>query len=586
MHPRRLRIACFALTCAGLLAACADTATSAPVASLAQTAPQVVAPPADGAAPSETPRLVVLVVIDQCRADYLARPELQGGTLAELVRGGASFPDAAHTHTVTFTGPGHTAIATGCLPARAGVPHNDWYDRRTRKVVYCLDDDSMPLVGLGVSPTAQGVSAACLERPTLGDVLQAERGDAAHVISIGWKDRAAVLLAGARSDGSYWIDPASGRWATSRAFRTSLPKGLCESCSEPIRDLAGRAWERRGTDACLDDAPGEHPPAGTGTTFPHVLPAAPAPGADLTALSELVGLTPFADELVVRAACVELQGDESALGQDEVPDLLCVTFAALDYSGHHFGPQSCEVSEVLRSVDEQLGVLVAQLDAHVGRGRWTMALCADHGVQPVPEQSGGRRIDGGAERRALEAALRAKFGEPPPRAGETKPRWIESVIRPCIWLDQERITAAALDREEVARFAAETLAKQTGIKVTATRSQLAALLAGEAGNAGDAGDANADLLALARDVHPTRSGDVFFLLQPNVMFDGAIAATHGTQHADDRRVPLVLFGAGIRPGVYPGSAAPIDIAPTLARLLALEGLADADGRVLEQALAP
>lgn len=532
------------------------------------------------AASADTPRLVVIVVIDQCRADYLARPELQGGALAALVRGGALFPDAAHTHTATFTAPGHTAIATGCLPARAGVPDNDWYDRGKHAAVYCLDDEHAPLVGVGVSPTAKGASPACLERPTLGDVLQADRGGDALVVSVGWKDRAAVLLGGQHSDGSYWIDPASGRWVTSSALRPTLPRALSERCADPIRELAGRSWERRAADACLDAAPGERPPAGLGPTFPHVLPQAPEPGGDLTTLTELVGVTPFADALVERAASVEL--DDVPLGQDDVPDLLCVAFAALDYSGHYFGPQSCEVSEVLRSLDEQVGRLVAQLDARVGRGRWTLALTADHGVQPVPEQSGGRRLDGTEERRSLEAALCARFGAPPPRPGEARPRWIASAIRPSLWLDQERLAAAGLEPEVVARFAADTLATLPGIELAATRRQLAAALATADAPAGASADP--DLLALARDVHPTRSGDVLFLLEPGVMIESDAAATHGTQNADDRRVPLLLFGAGIRPGVYPGPAAPIDIAPTLARLLGLKGLADADGRVLEQAL--
>jgi len=581
-------------------AACKQTARPAasPVpAALAPSPPSARSAPdatAATAAPADTPRLVVIVVIDQCRADYLARPELQGGALAALVRDGAWFPDAAHTHTATFTAPGHAAIATGCLPARAGLPANDWYDRGRRSAVYCVDDGHAPLVGLGLSPQTKGVSPACLERPTLGDVLQAERGDDALVISVGWKDRSAVLLGGRHSDGSYWIDPSSGRWVTSSALRPTLPAALGERCAEPIRELAGRSWERRAADACLDDAPGERPPAGFGNTFPHVLPQAPGPGGDLTTLTELVGLTPFADALVERAASVEL--DDEPLGQDDLPDLLCVAFAALDYSGHYFGPRSCEVSEVLRSVDEQLGRLVAQLDARVGRGRWTLALTADHGVQPVPEQSGGRRLDGIEQRRSLEAALCARFGDPPPRPGEARPRWIAAVIRPSLWLDQERIAAARLDPEVVARFAADTLAALPGIAQAATRSQLAALLASAdaaadasvAASAGASAHAriDADLLALARDVHPTRSGDVLFLLEPGVMIESDVAATHGTQNADDRRVPLLLYGAGIAPGVYPGPAAPIDIAPTLARLLGLKGLADADGQVLQAALAP
>lgn len=540
--------------------------------------------PAAPAAVRDAPRLVVLLVVDQCRPEYLFRPELAGGTLDTLRSGGAWFPDAAHTHTITFTAPGHAAIATGCLPARAGIAGNEWYDRARHALVTSVEDEAAPLVGEGLRPGSPGASAARLRRPTLGDVLVAERGEAAHVISVGWKDRSAILLGGRHSDGSYWIDPVSGRWVTSRAFRPTLPVFLRALCGDPVRGCAGQTWTRRGSDERVDDAAGERPPSGLGTTFPHALPRAPEPGADLTRLEELVACTPWADAAVAHAACVELGYDVPELGQDDAPDLLCVAFASLDFAGHHFGPESCEVAEVLRALDEQVGLLVAQLDERVGRGRWTLALTADHGVQPVPEQSGGRRLDGVAELKTLEQALVARFGDPPPRPGEKRPRWIAAALRPSIWLDRERVAAAGLQLEDVARETAARLAELPGVDRAATQADLTALAAREASDRPQAPEA--DLLALARDVVPELSGDVLFLLEPNVLLGEDVAATHGTQHADDRQVPLLFFGAGIRPGTYPGPAAPIDIAPTLARLLGLKGLSDADGRVLEQALSP
>ena len=536
--------------------------------------------PAAATAPADTPRLVVLLVLDQCRPEYFDRPELAGGALDTLRRGGAWFPDAAHTHTITFTAPGHAAIATGCLPARAGISGNESYDPARHALVPAVEDDAAPLVGVGLRPGSHGASAACLRRPTLGDVLVAER-EGARVFSLGWKDRSAILLGGRHSSGSFWIDPPSGRWVTSRAFRDELPVYLRALCGDPVRERADTTWERRWGDECVDDAPGERPPAGFGRTFPHELPRAPEPGADITQLEELVAITPWADEAVVHAVCVELSYDFPELGVDDVPDLLCVALSSLDFAGHHFGPESCEVDEVLRGLDGQVAVLVARLDEHVGRGRWTLALTADHGVQGVPEQCGGRRLDALAELHALEAALVTRFGPAPPRPGEKDPTWIAAAFRPSIWLDRKRIAAAGLELETVAREAVSRLAELPGIDRAATQSELAALASRGAGAGVDP-----DLLALARDVVPELSGDVLFLLEPNVLMGEEVAATHGTQHAADRRVPLLFFGAGIRPGTYPGPAAPIDVAPTLARLLGLQGLSDADGRVRDEVLAP
>jgi hypothetical protein len=590
------------LTLALALAAC----TSAPP-------PAAPAPPAalPTATPSEAvPRLLVIVTIDQCRADYLDRflPLLPEGGLRRLLAEGAVFPDAAHTHTVTSTAPGHAAIATGCLPARAGVPENEFLDERGKRSSPVADKDSQ-LVGSVQPLPRDGISARGLERPALGDLLQRCRGDDALVCSIAWKDRSALLMGGRDSDGSYWVETHSGSWVTTDAVRPQLPGWLAtlnlRGSGPPrdgspwtigVRSAAGTSWERTLDDAVAlryagpDAAPGETDVPGLRSVFPHALPAAPPDGGTVRDLSRIVALTPRADVEVLAAVAAALEHEQ--LGRDEVPDLLCVGFSALDYAGHAFGPQSQEVLEVFLAADRRVAELLALLDARVGKGRWTLALTADHGVAELPEQSGGLRLTQEELRAALETALVARLGPPPPATSEAAPatqpatppakerRWIRGVLRPSVWLDPDTVQAAGLALPAVAEELARVLAAQPGIELAATRAQLAAVDTAAAGGAA----AGSDLAALAADVHPTRSGDVLFLVAPGTVLVRDVAADHGTHHAYDRRVPLILCGAGIKPGTYEGPAAPIDIAPTLAQLAGLPPPEGMDGHVLTAAL--
>ncbi len=611
--------------------ATSELATSAPV----QAAPVQAAPVQ--AAPR--PRLLVLVSIDQCRAEYVQRflPLLPEGGFRRLLAEGAVFPDAAHLHTVTSTAPGHAAIATGCLPARAGIPENEFLQDGVH--TYCVADPDATLVGSLPGLRPAGVSARRLERPTLGDLLKAHFGREALVVSFAWKDRAALLMGGHDSDGSYWIESENGSWVTTSALRPALPRWLVAlNARGDLASASDSVWERtldeqRATEfSGIDDAPGESFDPGTRPVFPHQMPhAEPASrGGSLRPLCRLLAGTPAAD-LEVLAAVREALAHEP-LGRDDTPDLLCVGFSGLDYTGHDFGPRSQEVLEMFLALDRRLAELMALLDEDVGAGRWTLALTSDHGVGDLPEQSGSLRMTQEELRARLEAALQLVLGAPPALmpavmpgdAGGAPPvesagtiadatgadatgadaagasadaaapsrHWISALLKPSVWIDRDACLASGHSVAELADAVAYELSALPGIELAATRAELAAALADDG--------ANPDLRALAADVHPTRSGDVLFLVTHGTLLARDVAADHGTHHPEDRDVPLIFYGAGIAPGIRPGPAAPMDIAPTLASLVGLipaGGAGDAgkhdkgnqgplgmDGHVLQSAL--
>jgi len=589
------------------------------------------------------PRLLVIVAIDQCRSEYLQRflPLLPEGGFRRLLEQGAVFPDAAHVHTVTSTAPGHAAIATGCLPARAGIPENEFLQDGVHS--YCVADSDATLVGSLPGLRKASVSARRLERPTLGDLLKKHYGGKALVGSFAWKDRAALLMGGHDSDGSYWIEPENGSWVTTSALRPALPRWLVErNARGDLAALSDSVWERTLDEqraiefAGIDDAPGESFEPGTRPVFPHQMPhAEPASrGGSLRPLCRLLAATPAADIEVLAAVRAALAHEP--FGRDDTPDLLCIGFSALDYTGHDFGPRSQEVLEQFLALDRRLAELMALLDEQVGTGRWTLALTSDHGVGELPEQSGSLRMTQEELRAKLEAALQAVLGEPPAlvpavmpgdaggtltaaaggiaasaagaagaagdhgatdataataetdTASAAPPRhWISALLKPSVWIDRDACLASGHTVAEIADAVAYELSVLPGIELAATRAELAAALADDAATdvaSSDSAAPNAispdatglraaqpaaDLRALAADVHPTRSGDVLFLLTRGTLLARDVAADHGTHHPEDRDVPLIFFGAGIAPGVTSGPAAPMDIAPTLASLVGL-----------------
>ena len=313
-----------------------------------------------------------------------------------------------------------------------------------------------------------------------------------------------------------------------------------------------------------DDAIGERPKTGWTRVFPH--PLAGGPGTPDERFPELWKCSPFADAYLGAMAAAQVRA--FALGRRGTVDLLAVGFSGLDCVGHDFGPDSAEVHDTILRLDRTLGTLFEALDAAVGRERYVVALSADHGVSAIPEQRQQAGADAGRVlaadiRRTAESALVAAHGPGP---------HVAAVIAPSVYL-----TAGTREREQQspgpARPAIDAIAKWPGVlRVIAGRT-----LAG--------GVRRRDPLerAAALSYHPAESGDFLYLLQPGWIHGGDSAASHGSPHAYDRRVPLLFMGAPIKPGRHAGTASPADIAPTLASTIGLK-LTGVDGAVLHAAL--
>jgi predicted AlkP superfamily pyrophosphatase or phosphodiesterase len=522
-----------------------------------------------------SPKLVVVIVVDQMRGDYIERYGHQWTQgLRRLVKQGAWYPQAAYTYMNTITCAGHSTISTGSIPATHGIILNAWWDRDSAKMVSCTEDPKAQTISYG-APAKGGHSAFRLEVPTLADKLRAQLGEKGRVVTMAIKARAAIMLAGHRSDSTTWYEASSGAWATTTAF-TAAPVPFMERFmkSHPVERDAGKTWTPLLPESAYqfeDAGPGERPPAGWGESFPHPLGGShEKPDAEYY---RLWGQSPFADEFLgeMAAATVNALG----LGKGPGTDYLGMSFDALDSVGHAFGPHSREVQDMLVRLDATLGRLFAFLDRTVGAENYVVALSADHGVAPIPERMMREGFDAGRVGTVEVVNRIEKALEPIWGAG----KYVARMTYPDLYFMPGVYAKLQADAAAMAAVK-EAISGVPGVWRTFRSEELQ--------NA--RGSSDAMMRAAALSYYAGRSGDIvvvpkpywFFVTEARTVPAGS-ATTHGSSHGYDQHVPVILMGEGIKSGEYLNAASPADIAPTLAFLCGIT-LARADGRVLAEAL--
>ena len=513
---------------------------------------------------------MVVLVVDQMRADYVDR--FRGDWTAGLQRlftDGAWFSNAAYPYLGTYTCPGHATVSTGALPHLHGIMQNTWWDRATRRIVACTDDDTVTTLRYP-GGTEPGASAARLLLPTFADELRAQRAGT-RVATVALKARSAIMLAGHGGDAVTWMDETYDRWETSTAFTTQrVPAVQALLAANPVDADFGRTWNRRfevERYASPDDGDGESPPRGWTAAFPHVLNGDNDQTPDLDFRGQWAR-SPFADAYVGKFAAS--LAESLQLGRGEGTDFLGISFSTPDLVGHAFGPHSQEVQDIYAQLDVTIGSLLERLDTLVGRNRYLVALTADHGVSLVPETAGMRRQNAGRVSTAriaeqLERAARAAT----PAGGSS----IASVNGSDVYFTGQFVAQVAKTPAALNAVVA-ALESQPGVGRVFRPGQLRAGLQ----------SADPLLRAAALTYVPRLSGDLVFALKPGWV-SVASGTTHGTANLDDQRVPVLLMGPGVQRGVYRDAVTPADIAPTLASLVGIT-LPRAEGRPLNAALSP
>ncbi len=537
------------------------------------------------ASPRKSPpkaKLVLVIVVDQMRADYLDRfGDLFGKSgFGLFTRSGAVFSNCAYDYASTYTGPGHSTILSGIPVNSSGIIGNEWYDRALQRSMYCVEDTSTRSVGIDPLKAAGRMSPANFHGTTLGDQLTGA-SPSSRVIGVAIKDRGAILLAGKHPTGAFWFDPESGNWVSSSYYCRSLP-GWAESfnAARYADPLLGLTWNRFLPDSCyeragIDDAPGEGTlPGEMRPVFPHAirdlaLPGSAAAAGQFRRFDALLP-TPYGDELTVKFTEAAIEGEQ--LGLRGVTDLLAVSFSSPDYCGHIFGPDSHEVEDIIVRLDRQLEKLFAYIDGRIGLQDVAVVLTSDHGVCPLPDlraTSGALRIDPKDFLMDIKVRLGQKLNY-----NEGNDNLILALSNNFIYLDAEKIPSHGFAPGAFTKAVMEGALKEKGIVRCYTRSDLSRLR--REGRTPDSLGAR-----IARTVNEERSGDIAVLLSEYSFFSGGTTGTtHGSPYGYDRHVPLLMFGPSIRPGRYGTPCRPNDVAPTLAGLLRIAPPPAGDGAAL------
>jgi predicted AlkP superfamily pyrophosphatase or phosphodiesterase len=497
------------------------------------------------------PSLVVVIVVDQFRYDYLTRfrGDYRGG-IDRLLREGAVFTDAQYVQAPTVTAVGHSVITTGATPSVSGIVGNAWYDRETGRQVTSVCDDNAHTVGADTPAPgtrcedSDPASPRRLLVSTVGDELRGQ-SEASKVIGISLKARSAVLPAGHRATGAFWFDDRTGRFVSSDFYGKQLPAWVdAFNRRELPKAYVERKW---------DGFPAWDFHPETGSLRPY----------------ERLAASPWGNELV--ASMAEAAIDAERLGLRGVTDILCVSFSSNDYVGHAAGPDAPEVRDLAMRTDALIGSLIDNVTARLGTSAPLFVFTSDHGVAPLPEQQAANRMPGGYVYLDLEDAARtALSGQFGPAA------YVAGVVDNAIYFDRKVLAAQKVDLETACRVVADALRRipQVHLARVFTGAQLAS------GTGGDRVER-----AFGNGYFPARSGDLLVVFEPYWMiFSKSSKTTHFSAYSYDTHVPLILLGPRVQPGSYHARVEMNDVAPTLSVLLNLGSPSGSSGRVLAEAI--
>jgi predicted AlkP superfamily pyrophosphatase or phosphodiesterase len=497
------------------------------------------------------PRLIVVIVIDQFRGDYMERyrDEFGDSGFRFLLDHGAYFPNCHYNYANTRTAPGHATLLTGAYSDGHGIVGNEWWDQKKKKMVTSVEDDATKLIGVEGEKT--GASPHNLMADTLGDELKLATQGKSRVFGVSLKDRAAILPAGFAADGAYWIDPQSGAWITSTYYRNDLPRWVQDFNSNKPAKYWDRDW-KDSQGALLRSTAHRKRKDGSDASF-----------------YEVIGSTTFANEYEFEFAKGLVVYEN--VGRGPATDLLSISLSPNDILGHQVGPDSPEIHQMALDLDRELADFINFLGHQIGLADVWIALSADHGISPLPDQAKKLRIPSANFATSkieaqINSALTAKYS-PGHAAAYVK------LDYPMAWLDEDAFTAVRAKERDAETAVGEAM-KQAGIRDYYTKSQLAE---GEVSNT-----------PLGRKYLNSYSseGGWYVMGVPEPFTVGASGTDHTSPYNYDTHVPLAFYGLPFQAGTYRTSVEPVDMAPTFASLLGINAPTHSVGRVLTEALAP
>ncbi len=513
------------------------------------------------------PKLVVGIVVDQMRWDYLYRyaHRFGSGGFKRMMNEGFNCQNTMIPYTPTVTAAGHACVYTGSVPNIHGITGNNWYDSKLNKPMYCTEDGNVKSVG---TPTKDGqMSPKNMLTTSICDELRNATNNKGKVIGIALKDRGAILPAGHNANAAYWYDNDNASFVTSTWYMNSLPNWVNDFNNRKTPDsLMALGWNTlyptaTYTQSTADEKPYEGKYKGMDkTSFPYNFS-----GNKNTDNWDMIRSTPQGNTLTAEFAKAALLSE--GLGKDSITDFLAVSFSSPDYIGHQFGPNSIENEDDYLRLDKELASFFLFLDKEVGKGQYTVFLSADHGVAHVPGYSIENKLPGGFYSNGLftkeiNKGLKDKLG---------LDSLVIGIVNYQVHLNHPLIKAKELDEEKMTEWIIDYLYKQDVVSQAFSLEELMEH------------PMNKTLQErIGNGYYPGRSGDIQLIPKPGFVDGGKTGTSHGLWNPYDSHIPLLFMGWGIKQGSTHRETYMTDIAATIAAILKIQMPNGCVGKVIEE----
>lgn len=503
----------------------------------------------------ERPKLIVGIVVDQMRWDYLYKYYDRYGDngFKKLINEGFNCQNTMINYLPSFTAPGHATIYTGSVPALHGIAANDWLEKGADKLSYCVSDNSVS--SIGGSTKAGKMSPENLYATTITDELKIVTKGRGKVFGVGIKDRGSILPAGHSANGAFWFDDSTGNFITSSYYMNKLPDWLIRFNNKRWADtLINKTWTL--SDDIYDyvhstpdntsfegKLKGEQAP-----TFPHKV--------NYTVERGYYSLRymPAGNAITLKAAKACIKSEE--LGKDDITDFLCITLSTTDYAGHNYGPDAMEMEDMYIRLDGEMASLIKYLDRHVGLGNYTLFLTSDHGAAHNAEYMHSMKVPAGSETQAestnrLNEHLKKLTG---------KDSLITLLYNYQVYFNDAGILKSGVDKTQLRQLTTSWLEEQDGVAFVVDLENL-----------GNTAVPEPIRTMVINGYNKDRSGNLQIIMKPG-WYSGysKTGTTHGTWNPYDTHIPLLWYGHGIRSGETYRTVYMTDIAPTVAALLHIQ----------------
>ncbi len=513
---------------------------------------------------AQQPKLVVGIVVDQMRWDFLSRyaNRYSANGFNRLMSEGFNCENTFIPYAQTVTAAGHASIYTGSVPAINGIMGNEWYDRVQKKMVYCTEDASVKTIGSSAEPQ----SPKNLWVNTICDELKMATNFQSKVIGISIKDRGGILPAGHTADAAYWYDTKSGSWISSTYYMQKLPDWVDQFNSKKLPDSLYKlnwntlhpidSYKQSDKDDMSYEGKFAHEQK---PVFPHEL------ASQATKNYGLIAATPYGNTLSFAFAKQAI--DNEQMGKDSITDFLAISLSSPDYVGHQFGPNSIETEDTYLRLDKEVADFLNYLDKKVGKGQYTIFLSADHGVSHIPGFLKNNKMPGGLYSATNSTAVKntiEKFGVK---------NLILSSANYQLYLNYDLLDSLHINRKEIKQFLVKELNKESNILLAFDLEEINAV--------------NLPSVVKEKFVNGynyKQSGDIQVVLKPGFFSGGNTGTTHGSWYPYDAHIPLLWFGWGIKKGKSNETHFMNDIAPTLAALLKIQTPNGTTGKVIPEVL--